>query len=87
MHASEKLTSEYKTLSASGVWCGELRASLHSDTGWTLQFSWASHVDRADAKHAITEFLKSQYEAFNLSFYGRQGEFCKGYVKFHTHCL
>lgn len=87
MHYNEKLTTEYRTLSAKGVFCGSLRANMYSDTGWTLEFTWAKHVSRPEAKTAITEFLKSQYEATELSFYGRQGEYNKGYVKFHSNCL
>lgn len=87
MHATEKRTSQYKTLSAMGVWCGELRAHMNQDTRWTLQFSWASHVTRAEAKEAMKAFLESQYEAFDMSFWGKQGEYSRGYVRFSTWCL
>jgi hypothetical protein len=87
MHATEKRTTEYKTLSAQGVWCGELRANNYNQYKWTLHFKWAHHLTRAEAKELMTQFLKSQYEATELSFYGRQGEMFSGYVKFSTFCL
>jgi len=83
----EKRTSAYKDLAVSGVTCGTLYADRNTDTGWTLEFKWASHVERSTAKELITNFLTVQYEAFGMSFFGRQGEYQKGYVKFHTHAL
>jgi hypothetical protein len=87
MNVTEKRTSEYKRLSSSGVWCGELRANRFKNEAWTLEFTWAHHLARSEAKELMTAFLKAQYEAFDLSFYGRQGEMYKGYVKFSTWAL
>lgn len=87
MHASERLTSEYKTLSSQGVWCARLRAFMHQDTRWELEFNWASHVSRAEAKELMIAFLQSQYQAFDLSFYIKTGETRKAHVKFSSWCL
>jgi hypothetical protein len=87
MHITEKRTSAYKDLSLAGVYVGELRARLHAGNAWSLNFKWSSHVQRSEAKRLMTEFLKEQYEAFDISFYGRVGEYDKAYVIFKTWSL
>jgi hypothetical protein len=62
-------STRYKTMTAQGVYSGQLTCLNTWSGRWRVELSHASHVSRASAKEIATEFLVSEFQATGISFF------------------
>lgn len=63
----------YIELVRTGVRCGRLAALDGLRSRWHLQCFMEPRITRDEAKEAVKEYCKNQWEAFDFSFYTKHG--------------
>lgn len=78
------------SLSAFGIFCYNLRASLYDGSTWTAEFKLTRpwDVSQDDAKEAIRQNIMARFYGYNIRFYRRHGqEKSQGTVSFTSNWL
>ncbi len=73
MDSTVRKSTRYRDMAVQGVTCGELRQSLVPANSWTLQCRKGDAIANEPAKALVSEFLRSEWDAYQISFFRRVG--------------